>query len=108
MKLRGLYAIVDTAMLANAGLEPIAFAKEILSVRPAALQLRAKNDKDEEIVRLARVLAPLCAEQNVPFILNDRSDLARTAEIDFVHLGQDDVIDAASKMKIGSSTHCLL
>jgi thiamine-phosphate pyrophosphorylase len=103
MKLRGLYAIVDTGLLAAAGLEPIAFAKEILSVRPAALQLRAKNATDEEIVRLARALAPLCAEQHVPFVLNDRSDLARTAEIDFVHLGQDDATD--TNAKIGRSTH---
>jgi thiamine-phosphate pyrophosphorylase len=105
MKLRGLYAIVDTGLLAAAGIEPIAFAKEILSVHPAALQLRAKSDSDEEIVSLARALAPLCAEQKVPFVLNDRSDLARAAEIDFVHLGQDDAIETASQMKIGRSTH---
>ena len=105
MKLRGLYAIVDTGLLAAAGLEPIAFAKEILRVRPAALQLRAKNDSDEEIIRLARALAPLCAEQQVPFVLNDRSDLARAAEIDLVHLGQDDAIDLGANLKIGRSTH---
>jgi thiamine-phosphate pyrophosphorylase len=105
VKLRGLYAIVDTGMLAAAGLEPIAFAKEILSAGPAALQLRAKNDSDEEIVRLARALAPLCAEEQVPFVLNDRIDLARAAEIDFVHLGQDDAIDMGANVKIGRSTH---
>jgi thiamine-phosphate pyrophosphorylase len=105
MKLRGLYAIVDTASLATAGLDPMAFAKEILEVRPAALQLRAKQESDEEVVRLARALAPLCAERNVPFVLNDRADLARAAEIEFVHLGQDDAMDVASRVEAGRSTH---
>jgi thiamine-phosphate diphosphorylase len=55
-------------------------------------------------------LKNLCAEHNVPFIINDYLDLALAADADGLHLGQDDLpVKVARKLLpidkiIGSST----
>ena len=61
-----------------------------------AFQLRLKNAGDDEIMRAAEVLMPVCLERGVAFILNDRPDLAVKYGADGVHLGQDDFISSPS------------
>ena len=52
--------------------------------------------------RPARGLAGhVCRELGVPFILNDRPDLAVEAEADGVHVGQDDVSPAIARRIVG-------
>jgi thiamine-phosphate pyrophosphorylase len=108
--MRGLYAIVDVGALSGTGLEPLTFAKAILSARPAALQLRAKDLSARESLALLRGLAPMCRAMRVPLVANDRPDLAALAGCDLVHLGQDDVpVELARRIApglgIGISTH---
>lgn len=108
--MRGLYAIVDLEALAVRGMEPLDFARRVLDARPAFLQLRAKLTGARDTLALARELAPLCREARVPFILNDRADLAVLARADGVHLGQEDIPleDARQSMPelaYGVSTH---
>lgn len=109
--MRGLYAIVDTTFLAKrGGPDPIAYARAVLEARPAALQLRAKERPAREILSLLRAMAPLCRHAGVPFVVNDRADLAMLAGCDFVHIGQEDlpcelVRRFAPDIGIGISTH---
>jgi thiamine-phosphate pyrophosphorylase len=108
--MRGLYAIVDVGALSGTGLEPLTFAKAILPVRPAALQLRAKGLSARESLALLRALAPMCRAMHVPLVANDRPDLAALAGCDIVHLGQHDVpVELARRIApglgIGISTH---
>jgi len=56
----------------------------------AAFQLRLKDVPDEEVLRAAERLMPVCAERETAFILNDRMDLAKACGADGVHLGQSD------------------
>lgn len=56
----------------------------------AAFQLRLKELGDDDILRAAERLMPLCAAHEVAFILNDRMDLAKACGADGVHLGQSD------------------
>jgi thiamine-phosphate pyrophosphorylase len=107
---RGIYAIIDLEILANAKLDPIRFAHQILEARPAALQLRAKNSSARDVLALLRTLAPLCKSAGVSLVNNDRIDLAIVAGCDMVHLGQDDAPIEASrqlsgKLGVGLSTH---
>lgn len=111
-KMRGLYAIVDTGALAARGLDPLAFAAALLSVRPAALQLRAKDLPPRETLTLLRALAPMCHRAGVPLVANDRPDLALLAGCDLVHVGQTDmpierVRRIAPGLGAGVSTHTL-
>ena len=56
----------------------------------AAFQLRLKGASDEEILRWADALLPLCRERGTAFLVNDRADLAAACGADGVHLGQAD------------------
>jgi thiamine-phosphate pyrophosphorylase len=55
------------------------------------VQLREKDATARRIVELSRLVRGICRDFDVPFILNDRPDLALDAEADGVHVGQDDV-----------------
>jgi thiamine-phosphate pyrophosphorylase len=110
--MRGLYAIVDAGALDVRGLQPLAFAEAVLSVSPAALQLRAKNASARETLALLRELAPMCHRTGVLLVANDRPDLALMAGCDLVHVGQDDmpverVRRIAPGLGVGVSTHSL-
>jgi thiamine-phosphate pyrophosphorylase len=110
--MRGLYAIVDIDALGARHLDPIAFACAVLSVRPAALQVRAKDLSTREFLALLRRMAPLCRGAGVPLVVNDRVDLAVLAGCDVVHVGQEDLPAAlvqriAPGLRVGVSTHTL-
>ncbi len=75
------------------------------------LQLRDKRGDDRDALALARAMVALCRQANVPFVMNDRIDLALLCEADGVHLGQDDLPVAEARRifdgPIGLSTHDL-
>lgn len=108
--MRGLYAIVDTKLLASRGADPIAFARAVLEARPAALQLRAKDLSAREMLALLRALGPMCRQAGVPLVANDRADLAALGCCEVVHIGQEDlpyelVHRIAPQLAVGISTH---
>jgi thiamine-phosphate pyrophosphorylase len=108
--MKGLYAIVDTKLLAARGTDPIAYARAVLAVRPAALQLRAKGVSAREILHMLRALGPLCRNAGVPLVANDRADLAALGGCEMVHIGQEDlpyelVHRIAPQLAVGISTH---
>lgn len=104
---RGLYAIVDPEQARD----PLALADAVLAGGCAVLQLRDKRGDDRETLALARALQLRCAGRGVPFVVNDRFDLARLAGADGLHLGQDDLPIAEVRPHfegpIGLSTHDL-
>lgn len=55
------------------------------------VQLRAKRLSDLEQLQLARRLKARCDLHGVPFLVNDRVDIALAAGADGVHLGVDDL-----------------
>ena len=77
----------------------------------SCFQLRLKNIEDNFIISVAKDLIPICRQYNVPFILNDRLDLANEVNADGVHLGENDgsVIEARKllgpKAIIGASCY---
>ena len=56
----------------------------------AAFQLRLKDTADNDVLRAAEALLPVCNAHDVAFLLNDRADLAKACGADGVHLGQSD------------------
>jgi thiamine-phosphate pyrophosphorylase len=77
------------------------------------VQLREKGLSDRELLERARQVRRWTREAGVLFIVNDRPDIARLADADGVHLGQDDLPVAAGRRMlgpdalIGVSTHDL-
>jgi thiamine-phosphate pyrophosphorylase len=66
---------------------------------------------DRATLALARALSAKCRAARVPFVMNDRLDLALLADADGLHLGQDDLPIAEARRffrgPIGVSTHDL-
>ncbi len=56
----------------------------------SAIQLRAPELKDDDLLPLATELAVGCREAGVLFVVNDRLDVALASGADGVHLGQGD------------------
>jgi thiamine-phosphate pyrophosphorylase len=65
------------------------------------VQLRDKVLDARPLLDRARVAAGVCAAHGVPFILNDRPDLALECGADGVHVGQDDAPPALARRILG-------
>ncbi|HLN41119.1 MAG TPA: thiamine phosphate synthase [Acidimicrobiales bacterium] len=65
------------------------------------VQLRDKHLDARTLVERGRLAARVCAESSVPFILNDRPDLALEIEADGVHVGQDDAPPRLARRILG-------
>jgi thiamine-phosphate pyrophosphorylase len=74
------------------------------------LQLRCKGWEALDYIKLAERVLPLAQRRGVPFIINDRPDVALAVGADGVHLGQKDLpVDIARQVLadkiIGRSSH---
>lgn len=65
------------------------------------VQLRDKNLEARPLMARAAVAARVCRDGGVPFILNDRPDLALEVGADGVHVGQDDAPPALARRVMG-------
>ena len=54
------------------------------------VQLRDKTLEAKPLLARARIVADVCRTHGVPFVLNDRPDLALEVGADGVHVGQED------------------
>ncbi len=75
------------------------------------VQLRDKKISTRELLRLAKELQAICDRTGALFVLNDRVDVALAADVDGVHVGQEDLpVRHASALLghrklIGCTTH---
>jgi thiamine-phosphate pyrophosphorylase len=65
------------------------------------VQLRDKSLDARPLLARARLAARVCRDLGVPFILNDRPDLALDSGADWVHVGQDDAPPALARRLLG-------
>ena len=70
------------------------------------VQLREKHLDDRRLMVRAALARGACARHGVPFILNDRPDLALEAGTDGVHVGQDDMSPVQARRVMGE--HALI
>lgn len=101
MVIRGYYAVVDTPEL----------AEFVLRGGASVVQLRAKQAATRALVDLGHRLRGITRDR-VPFIVNDRVDVALLCDADGVHIGQDDLPLAVARRLMGTrlvgvSTHNL-
>ena len=104
-----LYAIIDLGYV-NAENAP-AILEELIAGEIDIVQLRGKNRSLDELSALAEKLLTMSA--NIPLIANDHAEIAQRAEVQGVHVGQDDAtiekVRAQIKRPIvvGKSTHSI-
>ncbi len=65
------------------------------------VQLRDKRLDARPLLARARAAAAVCADHGVPFVLNDRADLALECGADGVHVGQDDAPASLARRILG-------
>ncbi len=72
------------------------------------VQIRERELPDRDLLRMLELARNVTRRLGVPFVVNDRADLALLAEADFVHVGQDDLPVSAVRhlgLSVGQSTH---
>jgi thiamine-phosphate pyrophosphorylase len=67
------------------------------------VQLREKVLSEPIQLAQARLMAPICREFDVPFVVNDSPELALEANADGVHVGQDDTSVSRCRELLGDS-----
>ena len=65
------------------------------------VQLREKHLDDTSLVARAALVRRVCAAEGVPFVLNDRPDLAAAVGADGVHVGQEDEPARSARSVVG-------
>ncbi|WP_434558759.1 thiamine phosphate synthase [Pseudomonas sp. Z5-35] len=86
MKLRGLYAVTDSQLLAG---KFLAYVEAALEGGVTLLQYRDKSSDEARRLREAEALRNLCERYKTQLIINDDAELAARLGVG-VHLGQTD------------------
>jgi thiamine-phosphate pyrophosphorylase len=94
-----LYAIVDSEHAGGHSLPDI--ARRAVEGGATLVQLRDKRQSTREMVAQARAIKAALVPAGIPFIVNDRVDVALAADADGVHLGQDDIDVADARRLLG-------
>ncbi len=84
-----LYLVTDRNILR--GKDFIPMIEKALAGGVTLVQLREKEADGREFYELAIAIKALTTRFNVPFLINDRLDIALAAESDGVHIGQGDL-----------------
>lgn len=84
-----LYAVTDRSWLAGRTLENV--LEQALAAGVTMVQLRDKALDEDQLYEEALRLKPLCAKYHVPLLVDDAVDVCRRADLDGVHVGQDDM-----------------
>ncbi|MND57157.1 Thiamine-phosphate synthase [compost metagenome] len=98
MKLRGLYAITDSQLLAGGKLLP--YVEAALKGGARLLQYRDKSSDEARRLREAEALGELCTRYGASLIINDDAELAARLGVG-LHLGQSDGSLAAARALLG-------
>jgi len=77
------------------------FVAECIAGGVDVVQLRDKRLEAKAAIERGSALRRTCADLGVPFIFNDRPDLALEVGADGVHVGQDDVPPALARRILG-------
>ena len=94
-----LYAILDASCF-KSGEDLFQTAEKFFGAGVNLLQYRNKSDDGRETLDNARELRRRLPG-SVKLIMNDRADLARVADFDGVHVGQDDLSPEGARKVIG-------
>lgn len=96
---RGVYAITQTA--GKSGEQVLREVSAALQGGVQAVQYRDKHPGNARL--LGGRLLELCRARQVPLLINDDIELARTLAADGVHLGRDDGDIATARARLGPS-----
>jgi thiamine-phosphate pyrophosphorylase len=94
-----VYLVLDPAH--TGGRSPLEVAEAALRGGVTVVQLRWKVGPLREMLRWGAALRELCRRHHVPFLINDRADVALALEADGVHVGQEDLPPEVARRLMG-------
>jgi thiamine-phosphate pyrophosphorylase len=94
-----LYALVDPEHAGGHSLADL--ARRVAEGGATLVQLRDKRGETREMVAQARAIKAALKPLGVPFIVNDRVDVALASGADGVHVGQEDMDAADARRLLG-------
>ncbi len=94
-----LYVIIDPK--ASRGRSDLQVAEAAIAGGADVLQLRDKEASSGRLYEVALQLRKLTRDAGIPFIVNDRLDIALAADADGVHVGQTDLPASVARKIMG-------
>ena len=94
-----LYGVTDRAWLRDRTLPDL--VREAIAGGATFIQLREKHASPAEVAELARTLTPICHAAQVPFVIDDDVEIARSVGADGVHVGQEDMAASRAREILG-------
>ena len=84
-----LYVIADKGICGCRGIKAV--VSESIDGGAEMIQYRDKESDDNNFLQTALKLQAICKVRNIPFIVNDRVEIALRIDADGVHVGQEDM-----------------
>ncbi|WP_457635991.1 thiamine phosphate synthase [Persephonella sp.] len=84
-----LYVITDEKLLEGKNIAEA--VKEAILGGADIIQYRAKQKSSRQMYQEATIIKKVCDKYRIPFIINDRVDIALSVDADGVHVGQEDL-----------------
>lgn len=95
-----LYLVTERGMLRGRDLTDVVM--QTVEGGVTMVQLREKDISTREFIELAQALKSVLMRMRVPFIINDRVDVALAVDADGVHIGQSDMPYDIARRMLGS------
>lgn len=95
-----LYLVTDRSLMSTATL--IEAVEQAILGGCTMIQLREKNISSLDFYRQSVEVKKITEQYHVPFIINDRIDIAMAVNADGVHIGQSDIPAAIARDLIGT------
>ncbi|WP_284638875.1 thiamine phosphate synthase [Paenibacillus silviterrae] len=93
-----VYLVMDISQ----GAASVKLAEDAIAGGVTLIQLREKKATMTEVLAWGKELRELCRRKQIPFVVNDRIDLALLLDADGVHVGQDDIPGLEARKLLGS------
>jgi thiamine-phosphate pyrophosphorylase len=96
-----LYVIADKKICGDRDVQDL--VRRAIDGGAQMIQYRDKDSDDADFLSMASKLRAVCEEKGVPFIVNDRAEIAREVDADGVHVGQKDLSVGEAREILGSA-----
>ncbi len=94
-----LYIITDAKL--SRGRSHLEVVQEAIKGGASLIQFRDKEMTTRQLVETAKEIKGLTNKANIPFVINDRLDVALAVDADGLHVGQDDMPAALARRLLG-------
>ncbi|XP_075507267.1 thiamine biosynthetic bifunctional enzyme TH1, chloroplastic isoform X1 [Primulina tabacum] len=96
-----LYAVTDSRMNQKWGHSVSDAVKGAIEGGATIVQLREKDIDTNDFLEAAKTCRQICSHHGIPFLINDRIDIALACDADGVHIGQSDMPARVARTLLG-------